>query len=212
MNLIKKVEVVVLSAQELDLKHYLQNRLAEMLRAEELRWCQRVKSNDLLQGDSNTKYFHLIASGKHMESRIFQLNDGDQIIAGDAELKKHITFYYKGLFGPPSTPHIMLDSSWTHDIPHVFDEENSLLTSVFTEEEIRNDIFHTEHNKALGPSGFPTEFYQVFLDVVKGDLMALFDAFHKGELPLFSLNFGTIILLPKCKDALNIQQTGLSVC
>jgi hypothetical protein len=68
-------------------------------------------------------------------------NDGDQIIADDAELKKHITFYYKGLFGPPSTPHVMLDSSWTHDIPQVSDEDNSYLTLVFTEEEIRNAIF-----------------------------------------------------------------------
>jgi hypothetical protein len=113
----KKVDVVVLSAQEFDLKHYLQNRLAEMLREEELRWYQRAKSKDLLQGDSNTKYFHMIASGKHRKSKISQLNDGDQIIAGDAELKKHIAFYYKGLLGPPSTPPVMLDSSWTHDIP-----------------------------------------------------------------------------------------------
>jgi hypothetical protein len=36
--------------------------------------------------------------------------------------------------------------------------------------------------------------------------VSLFDAFNKGELPLFSLNFGTIILLPKCKDAMSIQQ------
>lgn len=36
--------------------------------------------------------------------------------------------------------------------------------------------------------------------------MSSFDAFNKGELPLFSLNFGTIILLPKCKDAMSIQQ------
>ena len=36
--------------------------------------------------------------------------------------------------------------------------------------------------------------------------MALFDDFHRGELPLYSLNFGTIILLPKCKDAATIQQ------
>ena len=83
----------------------------------------------------------MIASGKHRKYKIFQLNDGDQIIAGDAELKKHIAFYYKGLFGPPSTPHVMLDSSWTHDIPQVSDEDNSYLTLVFTEEEIRNAIF-----------------------------------------------------------------------
>jgi hypothetical protein len=45
----------------------------------------------------------------------------------------------------------------------------------------------------------------VFWNVVKDDLLALFDAFHKGELPLFSLNFGYIILVPKSKDAMSIQ-------
>jgi hypothetical protein len=36
--------------------------------------------------------------------------------------------------------------------------------------------------------------------------MALFHEFHQGSLPLFSLNFSTIILLPKCVEALKIQQ------
>jgi hypothetical protein len=36
--------------------------------------------------------------------------------------------------------------------------------------------------------------------------MALFHEFHRGSLPLFSLNFGTIILLPKCKEVVRIQQ------
>jgi hypothetical protein len=34
----------------------------------------------------------------------------------------------------------------------------------------------------------------------------MFDDFHKGELPLYSLNFGNIVLLPKCKEAAKIQQ------
>jgi hypothetical protein len=44
------------------------------------------------------------------------------------------------------------------------------------------------------------------LEVIKADLMALFHDFHKGELPLFSLNFGIITLLPKCQEAIKIQQ------
>ncbi|WVZ90567.1 hypothetical protein U9M48_036858 [Paspalum notatum var. saurae] len=36
--------------------------------------------------------------------------------------------------------------------------------------------------------------------------MAMFTEFHKGSLPLHSLNFGTIILLPKGNDVKQIQQ------
>jgi hypothetical protein len=63
-----------------------------------------------------------------------------------------------------------------------------------------------EKNKASGPDGFPAEFYQKFWDVIKTDLMAMFAAFQEGDLPLFHLNFGTIILLPKKENAIQIQQ------
>jgi len=63
-----------------------------------------------------------------------------------------------------------------------------------------------EHNKAPGPDGFLAEFYQVFWDLIKLDLMSLFNDFQEGNLPLHSLNFGNIILLPKKSDAWTIQQ------
>jgi hypothetical protein len=63
-----------------------------------------------------------------------------------------------------------------------------------------------ENNKAPGPDGFPAEFWQVFWDVIKKDLMAMFDSFYEGLLPIHSINFGTIILIPKCSDAISIQQ------
>ena len=63
-----------------------------------------------------------------------------------------------------------------------------------------------EHNKAPGPDGFPAEFYQVFWEIIKDDLMALFRDFHKEDLNLFSLNFGIITLIPKSTEATKIQQ------
>jgi hypothetical protein len=54
-----------------------------------------------------------------------------------------------------------------------------------------------ECNKAPGPYGFLVEFYQTFWTLIKDELMALFDDFHKGDLPLYSLNFRTITLMPK---------------
>jgi hypothetical protein len=154
----------------------------------------------------NTRYFHLMANGKHRKTRIFQLQDGNKTIEGDSVLKKHITSYYKSLFGKPQENNFQLDESLKEDILQVTDLENEALIKPFTEEEIKSAIFQMEYNKALGPDGFPTEFYQVFWEVLKHDLMALFEEFQNGNLPLYSLNFGTIILLPKCKEAITIQQ------
>jgi mannosylglycoprotein endo-beta-mannosidase len=63
-----------------------------------------------------------------------------------------------------------------------------------------------EHNKAPGPDGFLAEFYQHFWDIIKPDLLALFNEFHQGTLPLHCLNFGIITLLPKKTEATTIQQ------
>jgi len=160
----------------------------------------------LLEGDANTKYYHLLANGRHRKTRIFQLEDGNNIITGDAQLKEHITSYYKNMFGPSEDSLISLDESQTEDIPQVSDLENEFLTEPFTHEEVRAAIFQMEHNKAPGPDGFPPEFYQVFWGLIKDDLMALFSDFYQGTLPLNRLNFGNIILLPKKKDARVIQQ------
>jgi hypothetical protein len=63
-----------------------------------------------------------------------------------------------------------------------------------------------EHNKAPDPDGFPTEFYQVFWEVIKGDLIALFNDFNQGQSSIYSLNFGVITLLPKKGNAMKLQE------
>ena len=83
------------------------------------------------------------------------------------------------------------------DIPQVSQEENDVLISEFTETEVKDAVFQMEHNKAPGPDGFPVEFYQVFWNLIKDGLMALFSDFHKEVLNLYSLNFGIITLIPK---------------
>ena len=67
-------------------------------------------------------------------------------------------------------------------------------------------MFQMEHNKAPCPDGFLAEFFQVFWEIIKEDLMALFKDFHEERLPLDSLNFGVITLLPKTVEAKLIQQ------
>ena len=63
-----------------------------------------------------------------------------------------------------------------------------------------------EHNKAPGQDGFPAKFYQNFWDIIKPDLLGMFGALHSGQLEIFRLNFGEIILFPKITYAERIQQ------
>jgi hypothetical protein len=45
------------------------------------------KSEELLEGDSNTKYFQLATNRKHRKTCIFQLQHDGQIIKDDEALK-----------------------------------------------------------------------------------------------------------------------------
>ena len=169
----RKAETNLLSSQEVELRYHLKGQLTKLLREEEIYWLQRSKATKLLQGDDNTKYFHMLANGRHRKTKITQLEQEEGIIVGDANLKDYITDYYKRLFGPHLQNSFSLDETLRHDIPQVSEEENEVLVAPFSEEEIRSAVFDMEHNKAPGPDGFSVEFYQFFWDVVKQDLMSL---------------------------------------
>ena len=105
------------------------------------------------------------------------------------------------MFGQPDENGISLVECRINGISQVTETENEILISAFTEIEVKEAVFQMEHNKAPGPDSFPAEFYQVFWEIIKEDLMALFKDFHEERLPLYSLNFGVITLLPKIVEA-----------
>lgn len=111
--------------------------MARLLREEEVKWYQRSKAQLILQGDSNMRYFHMAAMGKSIYSP--QQDEGR--IESQAELKDYITKYYESLFRETEDGHISLDEARTEDIPQVSDVENDILTSPFTEEEVRVAVF-----------------------------------------------------------------------
>ena len=77
-NLLAKIDVLdrkaktcLMSPQEEDLRHHLKGQLTKLLREEEIYWLQRSKVTTLLQGDDNTKYFHLVANGRHRKTKMY---------------------------------------------------------------------------------------------------------------------------------------------
>ena len=160
----------------------------------------------VLEGDNNTRIFHLVANGKHRKQYIYKLKNDQGVVVGDDQLKSHITQFYNNLFETLDVSEITLVENQISDIPQVSQEENDVIVSEFTEAEVREAVFQMEHNKALGPDGFPAEFYQVFWGLIKDNLMALFSDFFNEDLNLFSLNFGIITLIPKTQKATKIQQ------
>jgi hypothetical protein len=95
-----------------------------------------------------------------------------------------------------------MNDALRHDIPQVSEEENEVLVAPFSEEEVKMAVLDMKHNKAPCSDGFPAEFYQFFWEIMKLDLMSLFYEFHARRLPIHSLNFVVITLLPKITDVI----------
>jgi hypothetical protein len=57
--------------------------------------------------------------------------------------------------------------------------ENEKLCRPFTKEEIKYALFQMEHNKAASPNSMPIEFFQTCWDIIKSDIVEMFNDFHK---------------------------------
>lgn len=63
-----------------------------------------------------------------------------------------------------------------------------------------------EINKVPGPNKIPIEFFQVCWEIVRQDIIQLFQDFHTEKVNIRRINYGIISLLPKKSDASTIQQ------
>jgi len=160
----------------------------------------------LLKGDNNTSYFHKIANGRRRKNTVVSLEKDGEIIQGDENLLNHATDYYTNLFGPEEDHNIHIDQSLWDEVDKVLDEDNEKLCKPFSEQKIKDALFQTERNKAAGPDKIPIEFYQACWDIIKNDIIQLFDDFHRGRVDISRINYGVITLLPKVSDAVRIQQ------
>jgi hypothetical protein len=76
--------------------------LAKLQRDEETKWAQRTKVKHVQEGGNNTKYFYLVANGKHRKNKKNQVEQDEGIIVGQDNLKTYISEYYKNLFDAPT--------------------------------------------------------------------------------------------------------------
>jgi hypothetical protein len=167
-------EVTRLTTQKIDLKSQYNAKLAVLLRR---------------RSSSGTKDLRPNSSWKKIRKRdpftvspmVHSMVQEEDAIEAHEQLKSYITSYYKSLFDASEELDVTLDESRTGDIPQVSPKENMFLNAPYSEEEVRKAVFQMEHNKAPGPDGFSTEFFQTFWDIIKGDLLMLFSELHAGQ-------------------------------
>jgi mannosylglycoprotein endo-beta-mannosidase len=86
-------EINPLSPQLIEIKNQSNAKISCLLREEEIKWYRRSKSKFILEGDSNTRYFHSVANGRHRKKHIHSLDQDEGMIEGLDNLKSYITNY-----------------------------------------------------------------------------------------------------------------------
>jgi hypothetical protein len=82
----KKSKVAVLNDSEQEALKRANDEVSSLRRVEVTKWAQRAKVKYIQEGGSNTRYFHLIANGKHTRKKIIQLEQDEGTIIGQENL------------------------------------------------------------------------------------------------------------------------------
>ena len=85
-------------------------------------------------------------------------------------------------------------------------DENEFLTRPFTLAELDVVIKEMKNNTTPGLNGFSVEFFKAFWIDIREDIKEMLDILHDGQLELWRLNYGVIILLPKVKPGTHVKQ------
>ncbi|KAJ1700191.1 hypothetical protein LUZ63_008703 [Rhynchospora breviuscula] len=91
----------------------------------------------------------------------------------------------------------------------LYPDLSSVLSSLdlpFTEREIKRAVMGLADNKASGPDDYPNEFFKLNWELVKQDLLLIFDALFNLSLDLNNSNSAHLILLPKEANAQFLSQ------
>jgi mannosylglycoprotein endo-beta-mannosidase len=188
----------------LEMKTSIQTELLKLLEEEELYWHKRSNINWLLKGDNNTIFFHRIANGKR-RNLIIQLEHEGNFMESDEEILDHAT-NYKELFGPSDSPLFQMNPDCWEPHEKISAEENELLSSPFSMDELKKVVFSMEKNTPPGPDHIHVEFYQAGWDVTKEDLLDMLTEFGSHKLDIGRLSYGVITLIHKSKEASRRQQ------
>ena len=170
-------------------------------------WAQKARSDWVLFGDRNTRFFQTVVKQRRVRNRIMHLKRGDGSFTDDlGEIEDILAKHFKSAFedNVPLSYDQILAEVGTLPLPQLFAHQLSSLDRPVTIEEIEV-VFQLGSHKAPSPNGIPAFFYHEYWSIVKFDIFNTVLAFFHSRSLLKSLNATYITLIPKvaCPDNVN---------
>ena len=187
-------------------------KLQEAYKDEDDYWQQKSRNLWHIGGDCNTKFYHALTKQRRTRNRIVGLHDeGGNWITEDKGIEKVAVDYFDDLFCTTSPTEF---EGFLEDItPCITQQMDQRLIRPATEEEIYQALFMMHPEKAPGPDGMTSLFYQHSWPIIKHDLLDLVNNFLTTETLDPRLNVTNICLILKTERRTKMMELRpISLC
>lgn len=149
----------------------------------------------MIDGERNSRYFHLSLAAKQRRNTILRLKDGDDNWTDKAMAMETIILrHYKKLFCTTQNDDLA-DAAIT--IPSFNHADRRWLNRPVQEAEVEQAIFQMGAYKAPGPDGYPPIFYQRNWHIIGPEVVSFVMAAFKNQCYPPGMNETLVTLIPK---------------
>ncbi|KAF3968805.1 hypothetical protein CMV_007346 [Castanea mollissima] len=187
----------------------LREQIETLLLREEMMWAQKARSDWILKGDRNTRFFQTIVKQRRARSRIHCINKDDGTPTKDpVEIERVFVDRFKAAYDNSTTNSVesIMEQLNTLPIPQLSDQQCCHLNRPVTIREIEDTVFQLGPHKAPRPDGIPAFLFQQFWPTVKHDICSTVQAFfYSGTMMPFlmkNLSILRAIAVPILKSQL----------
>ncbi|GMI68854.1 hypothetical protein like AT1G43760 [Hibiscus trionum] len=166
------------TADSMELLKTLRQSLWVAIRKEEGDWWQKSRLRWFAEGDRNTKFFHLVASGRKRVNHIDYLKEGEDIIQDPARIKDNVREHFQKLYNNCSALGV---EDIKLDFKRISSSQAIHLQRRFCEQEIWDALQSSDGNRAPGSDGFNLGFFKKFWNLLKPYIMSFFEDFYLGK-------------------------------
>ena len=214
-NQLKLVQNSISSLTDIKREAELRKELEILMQREEVMWAQKARSDWVLFGDRNTRFFQTVVKQRQVKNRIMQLKRRDGSFTDDlGEIEDILAQHFKIVFedNVPFSYDQILTEVGTLSLPQLSAHQLSSLDRPVTIEEIEDTVFQLGSHKAPGPDGIPAFFYHEYWSIVKFDIFnTVLAFFHLGSFLKYP-NATYITLIPKVACPDNVNHLDPLVC
>lgn len=180
------------SKQEFGISKLMQ---LERVRVRDLKQKARVKW--AIDGDENSKFFHEYVNNRNSKNRINGIMVNERWIEEPNEIKDEILKFYEAKFKESWKSHPKLISPRFRSISGAAATE---LEKPFTLEEIKNTVWASGSDRALGPDSFTFKFINTYWNELRNDVMNFVKFFEQHGFLGEGCNSSFMTLDLKIKD------------